>query len=158
MNFIIGQPKIFGITIINVNSFFVVARLDCSASCPFVTNAKLNKNSGFEMRDVVRLVVTRMRLSAPLSSSPVFRLFVEFSIWPFPGANQKSSSHFHCLKCDYYCTDTNKVSRHIDRVHMDPKRYMELHHKGWALLCYCRWWHTGGSTRNLTASWQQVCC
>jgi len=29
-----------------------------------------------------------------------------------PGANQKSSSHFHCLKCDYYCTDTNKVVAH----------------------------------------------
>jgi hypothetical protein len=28
------------------------------------------------------------------------------------GANQKSSSHFHCLKCDYYCTDTNKVVAH----------------------------------------------
>ena len=81
------------------------------------------------MRDVVRLVVRRMRLSAPLSSSPLFRLFVEFSIWPFPGANQKSSSHFHCLKCDYYCTDTNKVSRHMDWVHMDLKRHMELLHK-----------------------------
>ncbi len=30
----------------------------------------------------------------------------------FTGANQKSSSHFHCLKCDYYCTDTNKVVAH----------------------------------------------
>ena len=30
----------------------------------------------------------------------------------FSGANQKSSSHFHCLKCDYYCTDTNKVVAH----------------------------------------------
>jgi hypothetical protein len=30
----------------------------------------------------------------------------------FAGANQKSSSHFHCLKCDYYCTDTNKVVAH----------------------------------------------
>lgn len=29
-----------------------------------------------------------------------------------PGDTQKSSSHFHCLKCDYYCTDTNKVVAH----------------------------------------------
>ena len=28
------------------------------------------------------------------------------------GDAQKSSSHFHCLKCDYYCTDTNKVVAH----------------------------------------------
>ena len=28
------------------------------------------------------------------------------------GDTQKSSSHFHCLKCDYYCTDTNKVVAH----------------------------------------------
>jgi hypothetical protein len=27
-------------------------------------------------------------------------------------SQQKSSSHFHCLKCDYYCTDTNKVVAH----------------------------------------------
>jgi len=31
---------------------------------------------------------------------------------PAPGDPQKSSSHFHCLKCDYYCTDTNKVVAH----------------------------------------------
>jgi hypothetical protein len=29
-----------------------------------------------------------------------------------PGDTQKSSSHFHCLKCDYYCIDTNKVVAH----------------------------------------------
>jgi hypothetical protein len=29
-----------------------------------------------------------------------------------PGEPVKSSSHFHCLKCDYYCTDTNKVVAH----------------------------------------------
>ena len=34
------------------------------------------------------------------------------------GANQKSSSHFHCLKCDYYCTDTNKVVAHRRLVHL----------------------------------------
>ena len=35
-------------------------------------------------------------------------------LWSFrlPGEAQKSSSHFHCLKCDYYCTDTNKVVAH----------------------------------------------
>ena len=31
---------------------------------------------------------------------------------PVAGDTQKSSSHFHCLKCDYYCTDTNKVVAH----------------------------------------------
>ena len=34
-----------------------------------------------------------------------------FSV-PVAGDAQKSSSHFHCLKCDYYCTDTNKVVAH----------------------------------------------
>ena len=29
-----------------------------------------------------------------------------------PGEPAKSSSHFHCLKCDYFCTDTNKVVAH----------------------------------------------
>ena len=29
-----------------------------------------------------------------------------------PGEAQKSSSHFHCKKCDYACTDTNKVVAH----------------------------------------------
>ena len=33
-------------------------------------------------------------------------------VLPAPGDPQKSSSHFHCLKCDYYCTDTNKVVAH----------------------------------------------
>ncbi len=31
---------------------------------------------------------------------------------PITGDAQKSSSHFHCRKCDYYCTDTNKVVAH----------------------------------------------
>ena len=31
---------------------------------------------------------------------------------PMNGDAQKSSSHFHCLKCDYHCTDTNKVVAH----------------------------------------------
>lgn len=29
----------------------------------------------------------------------------------FVGTNNKSS-HFHCLKCDFICTDTNKVVAH----------------------------------------------
>ena len=41
-----------------------------------------------------------------LESNPFTKYF------SIPGANQKSSSHFHCLKCDYYCTDTNKVVAH----------------------------------------------
>ena len=36
---------------------------------------------------------------------------VNLFLFVVAGANQKSSSHFHCLKCDYYCTDTNKVRR-----------------------------------------------
>ena len=35
-----------------------------------------------------------------------------FAVVTLPGEAQKSSSHFHCLKCDYYCTDTNKVVAH----------------------------------------------
>ncbi|XP_040574918.1 uncharacterized protein [Lepeophtheirus salmonis] len=37
---------------------------------------------------------------------------VNMKIVPMIGDTQKSSSHFHCLKCDYYCTDTNKVVAH----------------------------------------------
>lgn len=29
----------------------------------------------------------------------------------FPGSNNKSS-HFHCLKCNFICSDTNKVVAH----------------------------------------------
>ena len=45
-----------------------------------------------------------------LSSDNIYNLIA--------GANQKSSSHFHCLKCDYYCTDTNKVRMHKQAVHI----------------------------------------
>lgn len=34
-----------------------------------------------------------------------------FSLFSFAGSNNKSS-HFHCLKCDYICSDTNKVVAH----------------------------------------------
>lgn len=33
------------------------------------------------------------------------------------GAVPKKSSHFHCRKCDYVCTDSNKVVAHR-RLHM----------------------------------------
>lgn len=33
------------------------------------------------------------------------------------GAVTKKSSHFHCRKCDYVCTDSNKVVAHR-RLHM----------------------------------------
>jgi len=54
------------------------------------------------------------RLHADLMQCPA--LLIEFFPLPFsatlPGEPAKSSSHFHCLKCDYYCTDTNKVVAH----------------------------------------------
>lgn len=28
------------------------------------------------------------------------------------GATQNKASHFHCLKCEFVCTDTNKVVAH----------------------------------------------
>lgn len=28
------------------------------------------------------------------------------------GSTQNKASHFHCLKCDFVCTDTNKVVAH----------------------------------------------
>lgn len=31
---------------------------------------------------------------------------------PPPGQQQNKASHFHCLKCDFVCTDTNKVVAH----------------------------------------------
>ena len=43
---------------------------------------------------------------------------IDLSLFGVAGANQKSSSHFHCLKCDYYCTDTNKVRMHKRAVHI----------------------------------------
>jgi len=36
---------------------------------------------------------------------------VFFSIGYQP-AGQNKASHFHCLKCDFVCTDTNKVVAH----------------------------------------------
>jgi hypothetical protein len=42
----------------------------------------------------------------------ITRFFLSFTVVTLPGEAQKSSSHFHCLKCDYYCTDTNKVVAH----------------------------------------------
>lgn len=30
----------------------------------------------------------------------------------FAGSTQNKASHFHCLKCDFVCTDTNKVVAH----------------------------------------------
>lgn len=30
----------------------------------------------------------------------------------FSGAVQNKASHFHCLKCEFVCTDTNKVVAH----------------------------------------------
>ena len=41
-----------------------------------------------------------------------FKACLPFVTVPVAGDTQKSSSHFHCLKCDYYCTDTNKVVAH----------------------------------------------
>ena len=43
---------------------------------------------------------------------------IDLPMFGVAGANQKSSSHFHCLKCDYYCTDTNKVRMHKRAVHI----------------------------------------
>merc|ERR1719336_2529467 len=43
---------------------------------------------------------------------PCGREDCELNVLHNSSANQKSSSHFHCLKCDYYCTDTNKVVAH----------------------------------------------
>lgn len=59
-------------------------------------------------------------------AEPFLNLVIPPSLWKSPGLNSlfrlsapsitgepaKSSSHFHCLKCDYYCTDTNKVVAH----------------------------------------------
>lgn len=70
-----------------------------------------------------------------------------------PGANQKSSSHFHCLKCDYYCTDTNKVVAHrrqhqkLDSIlaagfeKFTPTQYCGIHgcsHAGKQTHYHCR--------------------
>ena len=41
----------------------------------------------------------------------LFKSFFFLAV-PLTGDAQKSSSHFHCLKCNYYCTDTNKVVAH----------------------------------------------
>lgn len=41
-----------------------------------------------------------------------FKACLSFVTVPVAGDTQKSSSHFHCLKCEYYCTDTNKVVAH----------------------------------------------
>lgn len=45
---------------------------------------------------------------------------IDFSVH-FTGANNKSS-HFHCLKCDFICSDTNKVVAH--RRHHSKLEYI----------------------------------
>lgn len=37
---------------------------------------------------------------------------VNFLIYFFTGTGQNKASHFHCLKCEFVCTDTNKVVAH----------------------------------------------
>ena len=60
------------------------------------------------------------------------------------GANQKSSSHFHCLKCDYYCTDTNKVVAHR-RQHQKLDSIMAAGFEKYTPTQYCA---TPGCTHN----------
>ena len=60
------------------------------------------------------------------------------------GANQKSSSHFHCLKCDYYCTDTNKVVAHR-RQHQKLDSIMAAGFEKFTPTQFCA---TAGCTHN----------
>ena len=66
-------------------------------------------------RQISHVCVENTTSSFPSSSPHVRRentcFLVNLFLFVVTGANQKSSSHFHCLKCDYYCTDTNKVRR-----------------------------------------------
>lgn len=50
-----------------------------------------------------------------------FFFIVNISVLIFSGANNKSS-HFHCLKCDFICSDTNKVVAH--RRHHSKLEYI----------------------------------
>jgi hypothetical protein len=70
------------------------------------------------------------------------QLILNLSI--FSGANQKSSSHFHCLKCDYYCTDTNKVVAHR-RQHQKLDSIMAAGFEKYTPTQYCA---TPGCTHN----------
>ena len=67
------------------------------------------------LRQISHVCVENTTSSFPSSSPHVRRentcFLVNLFLFVVTGANQKSSSHFHCLKCDYYCTDTNKVRR-----------------------------------------------
>ena len=67
------------------------------------------------LRQISHVCVENTTSSFPSSSPHVRRentcFLVNLFLFVVAGANQKSSSHFHCLKCDYYCTDTNKVRR-----------------------------------------------
>ena len=65
------------------------------------------------LHQISHVCVENTTSSFPSSSPHVRRentcFLVNLFLFVVTGANQKSSSHFHCLKCDYYCTDTNKV-------------------------------------------------
>lgn len=39
-------------------------------------------------------------------------IFQNFNYTHLVGTAQNKASHFHCLKCDFVCTDTNKVVAH----------------------------------------------
>jgi len=68
----------------------------------------------------------------------------ELNVLHNTSANQKSSSHFHCLKCDYYCTDTNKVVAHR-RQHQKLDSIMAAGFEKYTPTQYCA---TPGCTHN----------
>lgn len=72
------------------------------------------------------MTIVLRTLTNPLALLPFtnfldfFLFFFSFSIFAI-GANNKSS-HFHCLKCDFICSDTNKVVAH--RRHHSKLEYI----------------------------------
>lgn len=75
----------------------------------------------------------------------------------FSGANQKSSSHFHCLKCDYYCTDTNKVVAHR-RQHQKLDSILAAGFEKFTPTQYCATpgCSHNGKQVNISQFWQSV--
>lgn len=57
--------------------------------------------------------------------SKIFKInrHFQYFLFLFLGTGQNKASHFHCLKCNFVCTDTNKVVAHrrqhqkLDSIH-----------------------------------------
>ncbi|XP_030566102.1 uncharacterized protein LOC115766338 isoform X2 [Drosophila novamexicana] len=113
----------------NHQSHFHCNRRDCHYSfCDktrFVQHTARHERMDTLMGDDFRQYRANMRCGVPdcsyatptSTATPTSASTTEKSLGVLGGAAPKKSSHFHCRKCDYVCTDSNKVVAHR-RLHL----------------------------------------